>query len=184
VPDRQPPDRRPADPEATFDERFDERLSVPWWWWPLGLGVAALLAAEVHMGYSGVRAWLPYVLIIPLVGVVLAVMGRHRVVLRDGELRVGPAHIAVRELGQPEVIHANVKRRALGPDLDPAAFVLHAGWVGPVIRVTVTDPADPTPYWIFSVRQADKLAALLRCDTGEVPPDNSRDSSGPRFPGR
>src|SRR5919199_3047917 len=78
VPDRQPPDRRPAGSEATFDERFDERLSVPWWWWPLGLGVAALLAAEVHMGYSGIRAWLPYVLIIPLVGVVLAVMGRHR----------------------------------------------------------------------------------------------------------
>lgn len=132
------------------------------------------------MGYAGIRAWLPYVLIVPLVGVVLGFMGRHRVALRGGELRVGPAHIAVHHLGQPEVIFPDAKRRALGPDLDPAAFVVHAGWVGPVVRIAVTDPADATPYWIFSVRRAEELAALLRGDAGGVP----HDSSGPRFPGR
>src|SRR5689334_17555041 len=83
VADRQPPHRRQADTQPAFDER----LAVPWWWWPLGLGVAALLAAEVHMGYPGVRAWLPYVLIIPFAGVVLGFMGRHHVALRNGELR-------------------------------------------------------------------------------------------------
>jgi hypothetical protein len=180
VADRQPPHWRQADTQPAFDER----LAVPWWWWPLGLGVAALLAAEVHMGYPGVRAWLPYVLIIPLAGVVLGIMGRHHVALRNGELRVGRARIAVHELAQPEVIQPPAKRRALGPDLDPAAFVLHAGWVGPVVRITVTDPADPTPYWIFSVRQADKLAALLRGDNGELPHDSTGNSSGPRSPGR
>jgi hypothetical protein len=176
VSDRQAPDRRPRD----ADPKFDEHLAIPWWWWPVGFGVAILLAAEVHMGYPGIRAWLPYVLFVPLIGVVLGFMGRHRVALRGGELRVGPAHIAVHYLGQPEVIYPNAKRRALGPDLDPAAFVLHAGWVGPVVRIAITDPADPTPYWIFSVRRADELAALLRGGTGEVP----HDSSEPRSPGR
>jgi Protein of unknown function (DUF3093) len=179
VSDRQPPDRR-LGRSADADPTFDERLAVPWWWWPLGFGVATLLAAEVHMGYPGIRAWLPYVLMVPLVGLMLAVMGRHRVALRSGELRVGPAHIAVHYLGQPEVIYPNAKRRALGPDLDPAAFVLHAGWVGPVVRIAITDPADPTPYWIFSVRRADELAALLRGGTGEVPRGNSE----PRCTGR
>src|SRR5262249_53728470 len=124
------------------------------------------LAAEVHMGYPGVRAWLPYLLILPLTAIALERMGRHRVALRDGELRVGPAHIPVGLLGQSQVIHPHAKRRALGPDLGPAAFVLHTGWVGPVLRITITDPADPTPYWIFSVRQADKLAALLKSSPG------------------
>jgi hypothetical protein len=142
--------------------------------------VALLLAAEVHMGYPGIRAWLPYVLVVPLVGAVLGFMGRHRVTLRNGELRVGPARIPVHHLGKPEVIYPQAKRRALGPDLDPAAFMLHAGWVGPVVRVAIADPADPTPYWIFSVRGADELAALLRGGTGEVP----HDSSGPCSPGR
>lgn len=114
------------------------------------------------MGYPGVRAWLPYLLIVPLTSAVLMLMGRHRVALRGGELRVGPAHVPLHHLGQIEVIDSNAKRRALGPDLDPAAFVLHAGWVGPVLRVTLTDPADPTPYWIFSVRRPERLAELLR----------------------
>lgn len=165
------PDAEPA---------FDERLTVPLWWWPLGFGVATLLAAEVHMGYPGVRAWLPYLLTVPLVSAVLMRLGRHRVALRSGELQVGPAHVPVRHLGQIQVIPPNAKRRALGPDLDPAAFILHTGWVGPVLRITVTDPADPTPYWIFSVRQAEKLAALLRDNTEEMP----HDSSGPRSPSR
>ncbi|MGH3773198.1 MAG: DUF3093 domain-containing protein [Pseudonocardiaceae bacterium] len=183
MPDRHAPDGRPPDVEPVFEEHppvFEEQLTVPLWWWPLGFGVAALLAAEVHLGYPGVRAWLPYLLTVPLTSLVLMRMGRHRVALRGGELRVGPAHVPVRPLGQLQVISPNAKRRALGPELDPAAFILHAGWVGPVVRITLTDPADPTPYWIFSVRQAENLAALLRGNTGEVP----RDSSGPRSPGR
>jgi hypothetical protein len=178
VPDPQAPDGPPPVSEPAVEPVFDERLTVPWWWWPLGFGVATLLAAEVHMGYPGVRAWLPYLLTVPLASAVLIRMSRHRVTLRGGELRVGPAHIPVRYLGQLQVIYPNAKRGALGPELDPAAFMLHTGWVGPVLRITITDPADPTPYWIFSVRQAEKLAALLRTTLDEAP----HGSSGPRAP--
>lgn len=144
------------------------------------MGVAALLAAEVHMGYPGVRAWLPYLLVLPLTAVLLGRMGRHRITLRHGELRVGRAHIPVQALGQIDVIRPEDKRRVLGPQLDPAAFVLHTGWVGALVRITVTDPADPTPYWLFSVRQPETLVASLRDASGGVPKDNS----GPRPAGR
>lgn len=142
--------------------RFAERLTVPWWWWPLGAAVAALLAAEVHLGYPGVRAWLPYLLTGPLALGALAWLGRHRVRVEEGELHVGSAHIALRHLGQVSIIAPKDKRRALGPELDPAAFVLHRPWIGPAVRVELTDPADPTPYWLFSVRDAGGLAAQLR----------------------
>ncbi len=167
--DRRAPDRRAPDVKPAFDER----LTVPWWWWPVGLGVATLLAAEVHMGYPGVRAWLPYLLIMPLAAATLIRMGRHRVRLSDGELWVGPAHIPIRHLGQVQVIPPSAKRRTLGPDLDPAAFVLHSAWIGPVLRVELTDPQDPTPYWVFSVRRAEELAALLVARTGQMPHDSS-----------
>src|SRR4029079_573453 len=49
----------------------DERLTVPWWWWPPALLIAVLMAAELHMGYPGVRSWLPYVLLLPLAAAVL-----------------------------------------------------------------------------------------------------------------
>jgi len=140
---------------------FEERLGVPLWWFLPVLGMAGLLAAEVHMGYPGVRAWLPYLLLLPLAGAALVLLGRTRVRLTDGELWVGRAHLPLEFVGEVEVIAARDKRRTLGPELDPAAFMLHRAWIGPMVRVRLTDPADPTPYWIFSVRRADRLAALL-----------------------
>jgi Protein of unknown function (DUF3093) len=126
------------------------------------LGVAALLAAEVHMGYPGVRAWLPYLLLVPLAVITLVLLGRTRVRLAGGELWVGQAHLPTQYIGAVQVIARKDKRRTLGPELDPAAFLLHRAWIGPMLLVRLTDPDDPTPYWIFSVRRPDKLAALLK----------------------
>ena len=53
-------------PATSGASRFDERLTVPWWWYLPAIGVAVLLAAEVHMGYPGVRAWIGYVVLVPL----------------------------------------------------------------------------------------------------------------------
>lgn len=139
-----------------------ERLTVPWWYWPLPLVAAVLLAAEVHMGYPGVRAWLPYLITVPLTVWMLVGMGRIKVGVSDGELRVGDAHIPLRHIGKVEVLDATEKRVALGRELDPAAFVMHRGWVQKVIRVELIDPQDPTPYWVFSARSGERLAALLR----------------------
>lgn len=120
------------------------------------------------MGYPGIRSWLPYLLTVPLAAAVLIRMGRHRIRLDRGELHVGPAHIPLRHLGRVEVIEPADKRRAMGPELDPAAFVLHTGWIGPLVRVELTDPHDPTPYWIFSVRRAAELAELLHAGALEA----------------
>lgn len=139
------------------------------------------------MGYPGVRAWLPYLLMMPLAVAMLVRMGRYRIRVAEGELQVGPAHIALRHLGQIQVIPRAGKQRALGPNLDPMAFVLHRAWIGPLLRVDITDPQDPTPYWIFSVHRATDLAAVLSASTapgdtgqGEVP----RDEPEGRPPGR
>ncbi|MFE9745703.1 DUF3093 domain-containing protein [Saccharothrix saharensis] len=141
---------------------FRERLYVPWWGWPLPLGAAALLAAEIHMGFPGVRSWLPYLITVPLVVLLIVRMGSAKVEVSGGELRVGSAHVPLDLLGEVEVFDAKHKREAMGPNLDPMAFVTHRGWVGPMVRVELRDPADPTPYWLFSVRSAEKLAAVLR----------------------
>lgn len=155
---------RPAAPsrELTGEApHYHERLSVPWWWWPPVLMVAVLLAVEVYLGFPRTPVWLPFLLTGPLALAYLVWLGRLRVGLADGELRVGDARLPVEFIGRCDVVQASGKRRALGPDLDPAAFVLHRGWVGPVVRVEVTDPADPTPYWVFSVRRPSELLAAL-----------------------
>ena len=141
---------------------YAERLYVTWYWWPLPLLAAAILAAEIHMGYGGIRSWLPYVVLIPLTAALIFRMGRVRVAVEDGELRAGDARVALEFVGAVEAFPANRKRRVLGPYLDPAAMVLHRGWVGPVLRVQITDPAGSTPYWLFSTRRPEQLAEILR----------------------
>jgi DUF3093 family protein len=139
-----------------------ERLYVPWWGWPLPMIAAGLLAAEIHMGYPGVRAWLPYLLLVPLMAAWLLGLGRTRVEVTEDELRAGKAHLPLRFVGEVEIIDREHKRKALGPELDPAAFVIHRGWVGPVVQVQLTDPQDPTPYWVVSTRKPETVARLLR----------------------
>ncbi|MHA6628478.1 DUF3093 domain-containing protein [Pseudonocardia sichuanensis] len=151
-----------ATPPATSGTpRFDERLSVPLWWYLPVLGVAVLLGAEVHMGYPGLRSWIGYAITVPLFLGALVWLGRTRVRVADGELRAGDAVLPLHHVGQVEVVPRENKQQAMGPELDPTAHVLHRAWVGPLVRIEVTDPDDPTPYWIVSVRDAEAFVSAL-----------------------
>lgn len=139
----------------------DERLRTPWWWWPIGLGAGALLAAEIHLGYQGLRSWVPYAVMLPVAGALLWWLGRIRIRVDDGELFVDDAHVPLMHVGGIESLHAEAKRVALGPDLHVLAFVVHRPWVRGAIKVTLNDPTDPTPYWIISSRDPDRLAEVI-----------------------
>jgi hypothetical protein len=49
-----------------------------------------------------------------------------------------------------------------GPKLDARAWTLFRGYVRGVVKVEVQDPADPTPYWLVSVRNPSAVVAALR----------------------
>jgi hypothetical protein len=134
---------------------------VPLWWYLPALGLAVLLGAEVHMGYPGIRSWIGYAITIPLCLAAMVWLSRVRVQVADGELRAGEARLPLRHVGQVDVVPRAGKQVALGPELDPAAHLVHRAWVGPVVRIEVTDPDDDTPYWIVSTRDPDALVAAL-----------------------
>ena len=138
---------------------------MPWWWYVPTVGLGVLLGAEVHMGYPGVRSWVGYAVLVPLLVAVVARLGRARVRVEGGELRVGPAAVPLRFVGRVEVVDRRDKQAALGPELDPAAYLVHRPWIGSIARVEVADPSDPTPYWAFSVRHPDRLVAALTSRT-------------------
>jgi len=140
---------------------------VPWYWWPIGLGVAALLAAELHMGAPGMYAWLPYVLLLPVSIWALLRLSRSKVEVVDGELVVGRAPLPVEVVSRGVVVPASAKSAAMGRQLDPAAFVQHRPWVRTMALIVLDDPEDPTPYWLVSTRRPSELLAALGC--GESP---------------
>ncbi|MBF6329736.1 DUF3093 domain-containing protein [Nocardia transvalensis] len=145
---------------------YSERLWVPLWWWPVGLAIAGLLAAEIHMGAPGVRAWLPYVLLLPIPVWALLWVSRHRVeVVTDAtgtvELRADRAHLPVTYVARAAAVPASAKSAALGRQLDPAAYVQHRPWIGPMVLLVLDDPDDPTPYWLVSTRHPERVLAAL-----------------------
>lgn len=137
---------------------------MPLWWWPPALGVGGLLAAELHAGAGGVRSWLPYAVVLPAVAVLLWWLGQVQVRVDGGELSVDDAHLPLHYVVAAEPVTGEAKRAALGPHLSPLAFVVHRPWVAGAVKVTLADPADPTPYWLISSRRPDALACALTVD--------------------
>ncbi len=145
--------------------RYRERLWVPWWWWAIGFGLAALFATEVNMGIRGLPAWLPHALLWAAAAGVLMWLSRTEVRVVDTggdvELWAGHAHLPATVVTQSAPIPRTAKSAALGRQLDPAAFIVHRPWVGPMALVVLNDPDDPAPYWLVSCRHPDRMLSAL-----------------------
>ena len=155
-------DRLPERDSATSGPTaFDERLSVPVWWYLLALGLGVLMGAQIHMGYPGLRSWIGYAVMVPLCVGVLWWMGRSRTTVRNGTLVSNGRELPLSAVGVTDIVQKKDKQQAMGPDLDPSAYVLHRVWVGPLVRVEITDPATPEPYWVLSSRRPEALRTAI-----------------------
>jgi hypothetical protein len=84
-----------------------------------------------------------------------------RVSVTDGELRAGRASLPAWARGSATALDAEAARRLRGVDADPRAYLYLLGWVPTAVRVEVTDPSDPAPYWYVSTRRPDALVDAL-----------------------
>lgn len=80
----------------------------------------------------------------------------------DVELWAGQAHLPASVITRSAVVPTSAKSAGLGRQLDPAAFVLHRNWIGPMVLVVLNDPDDPTPYWMVSCRHPERVLAALQ----------------------
>ncbi|MBS9532028.1 DUF3093 domain-containing protein [Mycobacterium sp. M1] len=151
---------------ASQTVRYREQLRVPWWWWPLGFFGMGLLAYEVRLGLRMLPPWLPFAVVFAITVAALLWLGRVRVQVTSGdsgaELWAGDAHLPASVIARAAEVPQSAKSAALGRQLDPAAFVVHRGWVGPMVLLVLDDPDDPTPYWLVSCRHPERLLAALQ----------------------
>jgi hypothetical protein len=84
-----------------------------------------------------------------------------RVEVKDGILTAGHARIGVDQLGEVTSFDGTAATAERGPRMDMRAWLLIRGWISPVVRIEITDPNDPAPYWLVSTRNPQKLAAAI-----------------------
>ena len=131
----------------------------------------ALIALEVNQGVRALPNWVPFAVLLPVAAAVLLWLSKTEVRVVSGvpdgpaeetELWVGAAHLPVSVISRSAEVPRSAKSAALGRQLDPAAYVVHRAWVGPMVLVVLDDPDDPTPYWLVSCRHPDRVLSALR----------------------
>lgn len=88
-----------------------------------------------------------------------------RITLDAERLTAGRASIERRHLGEAVALSGDELTLAIGPNLDARAHLLLRGWIKSGVLVRLTDPSDPTPYWLISSRNPEALAAALNGGT-------------------
>jgi hypothetical protein len=136
-------------------------LRVPWWAWPSALAAALLLALEVWLGGPGLRAWVPFAVLLPSTVGLLIWLGRIRVAVTGTEFQVDDARLPLAVIAEVVALDAEGKREVLGVGAHPLAFVVQRPWVSGAVQVVLDDPADPTPFWVVSTRRPVELATAL-----------------------
>ena len=152
---------------------YDERLSVPLRWWVQGtmliasLWLAVVVAVPATPAGFATSGAVTAVALAAMVGLFSSLAAR--VTVADGVLTAGKAHISVTHLGRAEALDADRARAVAGPEADARAFLLLRPYLKTAVRVELTDPTDPTPYWLIHTRHPQHLVAALERAAAAVP---------------
>ena len=140
---------------------YDERLAVPLRWWVQGTMLVASLWLAVVVAVPGAAAWLVTAVALLVLAAVLLSVGSARLTVRDGVFRAGRARIAGAHLGPATALDPESTRRLAGVEADARAFLLLRPYLKRAVRVEITDPDDPAPYWLVNTRHPDRLVRAL-----------------------
>jgi uncharacterized membrane protein YdjX (TVP38/TMEM64 family) len=138
---------------------YRERLwPAPWVYIATALVVPASLLVFLPISLP-VGAAVAVVLYGSIIGVLLLTTAT--IEATSTEFRAGRARIPRELIGVVTAYEGAEATAQRGVELDARAWLLLRGWITGVVRVEITDPQDPTPYWLVSTRNPSGLAAAL-----------------------
>ena len=140
---------------------YDERLTVPLRWWVQGVMFLATLWIAVIVWVPAALAWGITASTVGLFALAMIVYGNARITVADGALRAGQARIEARFLGEAVALEETESRHLAGRDANARAYLLLRPYLKCAVRVTIEDPADPTPYWLLFSRHPVALAKTV-----------------------
>lgn len=144
-----------------FHERqgFRERLWPSAW---VFLSTALVVPAS-FLVFLPINVIVGVVTAVVLYGSIVAILiATSPIIAVTGETVVaGRASLPIRFAGAAEGFEKEQARLERGQRLDARAWLVIRGWVGPVVKIPVTDATDATPYWLVSSRRPEELATAI-----------------------
>jgi hypothetical protein len=140
-------------------QNFQERLAPGF-----GMQLAATLAAP--MTFLAIAPFgIPAAIISGLLaagGLILLLQLRApSITIAQGQLCVANISLPTEVLTKCEIFSGAEAFAERGPRLDPRAARLLIGDIDSVIKITISDPKDPTPYLLLSTRRPEALCEAL-----------------------
>lgn len=136
---------------------YSKKLSPAWWMVValfLFVPTTALifLPLSVPLGLSvGFALWLGSSGVLWLFAPTIAVDSQY--------VRAGRAAIEHRFVTGMEIYRGREATEQRGTLLDARAWLVIRGWVDPVVKITVQDDLDPTPYWLVSAKNPEEFVS-------------------------
>jgi len=140
---------------------YSERLGVPLRWWVQGTMLVATFWLAVVVALPPAAAWLVTAVALALLVFPLWSYGSPRITVSGGTFTAGRARIGAEHLGAVETLDAEQARRVAGVEADARAYLLLRPYLKRAVKVEITDPADPAPYWLVNTRHPDELARAI-----------------------
>ena len=140
---------------------YAERLTVPLRWWAQGTMLVASLWLAVLAATPEVVAWSVTAVGLTILVALLVGYGRAQVAVDGSTFRAGRAHIGLEHVGAVTALDADGVRRQAGVEADARAYLLLRPYLKRGVRVDITDPADPAPYWLVSCRRPEALVSAF-----------------------
>lgn len=138
---------------------YSERLTPSIWIWLVAAGLAA--ACILVFVPISLAAGITGAVVAAIILAVLLVLSTPTIRVTADTVQVGRAQIERRYIGQVQGFRGDDATLQRGPALNATAYLCIRGWISPVVRMEITDPADRTPYWLTSTRHPEKLVEAL-----------------------
>lgn len=145
---------------ASEPARYRERLLPSWWLWLIVAGLSVSMAAAYGGPFHATVGWATGLSTAALLTVGLLAWSPV-IEVGGGQLVAGRAHIEIGFIGDVDELDQTHAAATRGRDADTRAWMLLRGWIPTALRVDITDPADPTPYWYLSTRHPHRLASAI-----------------------
>jgi len=139
---------------------FNERVGWPIWLCAFLLFLSGSLSIAIWAALG--NTWAEVSMLAQLVALIFLWQSTPlEIKVAADSLHVGPAHIERKYISSAVALSGEEMRELRGPKINTTAYMQIRFWIPTGVKVTISDPQDPTPYWLVSSKKAHQLADAL-----------------------